>query len=107
MPRAQKQNYATRYQLEKLRLDVALKRARLAVTKKDAPKPYVPPFRLPEQKVVEKERRKIWHENNLLTEQQRLSEDRINYAQAQEKLERLQKKEARLEAERAEQARYR
>lgn len=37
MPRAQKHPYATRYQLEKLRLDVALKRARVAALQKESP----------------------------------------------------------------------
>jgi hypothetical protein len=39
MPRAQKHNCKTRYSLEKLRLDVALKRSRLEVAQRTARKP--------------------------------------------------------------------
>jgi len=77
MPRSQKQLYPVRYQLEKLRLDVALKRSRLAVIKKAIPRPYTPPKLSPEQTALAAEQKAIAQESALIFSRHRLSEARI------------------------------
>lgn len=91
MPRAQKHPFATRYQLEKLRLDVALKRERLAVVQKTARKPLPlherPRPRNPEIDAIYKERDAVQLEIELVQAKQRLNSRKSALSQERQKLE--------------------
>jgi len=65
MPRSQKHHYKTRYSLEKLRLDVALKRSRLLAAQQAAPKAAPPLPYDPELQAVKAQREAVDREIHL------------------------------------------
>ena len=99
MPRAQKHPAHLRHNLEKLRLDVALKRARLTVIKKDIPRPYIKPKLDPELAALEAQRKAISKQSSILFEQRRLIDDRIKLDREKRKLDSALKEEAYLKSQ--------